>query len=148
MKISALLTSAGINIGVCVLLLSLYSILRKQPGNVNVYFGRRIAEEHKRLRDAFVLERIVPSPSWILKALQYTEEEILAAAGLDAVVFMRIVIFRYLLLFYITFSFIQSFVSSVLVSCKVYELNGLWWYQVSQKILLLRIQGTSSCIQL
>ncbi|KAF3319750.1 CSC1-like protein RXW8 [Carex littledalei] len=93
MKILALLTSAGINIGVCVLLLSLYSILRKQPGNVNVYFGRRIAEEHKRLRDAFVLERIVPSPSWILKALQYTEEEILAAAGLDAVVFMRIVIF-------------------------------------------------------
>lgn len=104
MKISALLTSAGINIGVCVLLLSLYSILRKQPGNVNVYFGRRIAEEHKRLRDAFVLERIVPSPSWILKALQYTEEEILAAAGLDAVVFMRIVIFRYLLLFFILLS--------------------------------------------
>ncbi|XP_078177952.1 hyperosmolality-gated Ca2+ permeable channel 2.1-like isoform X3 [Carex rostrata] len=93
MIISALLTSAGINIGVCVLLLSLYSILRKQPGNVNVYFGRRIAEEHKRLRDAFVLERIVPSPSWILKALQYTEEEIFAAAGFDAVVFMRIVIF-------------------------------------------------------
>ncbi|KAJ4781120.1 hypothetical protein LUZ62_065377 [Rhynchospora pubera] len=93
MIISALLTSAGINIGVCALLLSLYSILRKQPANVNVYFGRRIAEEHNRLRDAFVLERFVPSPSWILKALQYTEEEILAVAGLDAVVFLRIVIF-------------------------------------------------------
>jgi calcium permeable stress-gated cation channel len=109
MNISALLTSAGINIGVCVLLLSLYSILRKQPENVNVYFGRRIAEEHSRLRDAFVLERFVPSPSWILKALQYTEEEILAVAGLDAVVFLRIVIFRYLLYSSLLSSYVLRF---------------------------------------
>ncbi|XP_020092492.1 CSC1-like protein RXW8 isoform X1 [Ananas comosus] len=93
MKISALLTSAGINIGLCVLLLSLYSILRKQPGNVNVYFGRRLAQEHSRLRESFILERLVPSPSWIVKALQYKEEEILAIAGLDAVVFLRILVF-------------------------------------------------------
>ncbi|XP_072988245.1 CSC1-like protein RXW8 isoform X2 [Typha latifolia] len=93
MKISALLTSAGINIGLCALLLSLYSILRKQPGNVNVYFGRRLAQEHSRLRDSFILERFVPSPSWIMKALQYKEEEILDIAGLDAVVFLRILVF-------------------------------------------------------
>ena len=96
MKISALLTSAGINIGLCVLFLSLYSVLRKQPANVRVYFGRRIAEEHDRLRGAFILERFVPSTGWIVKALQCTEEEILAAAGLDAVVFNRILVFRYL----------------------------------------------------
>lgn len=95
MKISALLTSAGINIGLCVLFLSLYSVLRKQPANVRVYFGRRIAEEHDRLRGAFILERFVPSTGWIVKALQCTEEEILAAAGLDAVVFNRILVFRY-----------------------------------------------------
>ncbi|CAL9166175.1 unnamed protein product [Musa hybrid cultivar] len=93
MKLSALLTSAGINIGVCALLLSLYSVLRKQPGNVNVYFGRRLAEEHGRHRDSYVLERFVPSPSWIVKAWQYTEEEILSAAGLDAVVFLRAIVF-------------------------------------------------------
>jgi hypothetical protein len=52
MKISSLLTSAGINIGLCVLFLSLYSVLRKQPANVRVYFGRRIAEEHDRLQGA------------------------------------------------------------------------------------------------
>ena len=95
MKISALLTSAGINIGLCVLFLSLYSVLRKQPANVRVYFGRRIAEENERLRGAFILERFVPSTGWIVKALQCTEEEILAAAGLDAVVFNRILVFRY-----------------------------------------------------
>ncbi|CAD6269440.1 unnamed protein product [Miscanthus lutarioriparius] len=94
MKISALLTSAGINIGLCVLFLSLYSVLRKQPANVRVYFGRRIAEEHDRLRGAFILERFVPSTGWIVKALQCTEEEILAAAGLDAVAFNRILVFR------------------------------------------------------
>ncbi|CAD6269463.1 unnamed protein product [Miscanthus lutarioriparius] len=93
MKISALLTSAGINIGLCVLFLSLYSVLRKQPANVRVYFGRRIAEEHDRLRGAFILERFVPSTGWIVKALQCTEEEILAAAGLDAVAFNRILVF-------------------------------------------------------
>ncbi|GJM95057.1 hypothetical protein PR202_ga11753 [Eleusine coracana subsp. coracana] len=93
MKLSSLLTSAGINIGLCVLFLSLYSVLRKQPANVRVYFGRRIAEEHDRLRGAFILDRFVPSTGWIVKALRCTEDEILAAAGLDAVVFNRILIF-------------------------------------------------------
>jgi len=93
MKISALLTSAGINIGLCVLFLSLYSVLRKQPANTRVYFGRRIAEEHNRLREAFILERFVPSAGWIVKALKCTEEDLLAAAGLDAVAFNRMLVF-------------------------------------------------------
>lgn len=100
MKVGGLLTSAGINIGLCVLFLSLYSILRKQPQNVKVYFGRRIAEEHNRLRDAFILERFVPSPSWIVKSLRCTEDEILDTAGLDAVVFNRIMLFSYLHLYF------------------------------------------------
>ena len=94
MKFSALLTSAGINIALCVVLLLLYSILRRQPGNVSTYFGRRLAEEHIRCRDSSALDRLVPSPSWILKAWECTEEDLLSIAGLDAVVFLRIVIFR------------------------------------------------------
>ncbi|KAF8406168.1 hypothetical protein HHK36_008248 [Tetracentron sinense] len=93
MKISALLTSAGINTGLCVLLFSLYSILRKYPGNVNVYFGRRLAQEHIKHSDPFCFDRFVPSPSWIVKAWETSEEEILAIAGLDAVVFLRIIVF-------------------------------------------------------
>ncbi|VAI00965.1 unnamed protein product [Triticum turgidum subsp. durum] len=93
MKVGALLTSAGINIGLCILFLSFYSILRKQPQNVKVYFGRRIVEQHKRLRGAFILERFVPSPSWIVRSLQCTEDEILSTAGLDAVVFNRVLVF-------------------------------------------------------
>lgn len=92
MDLTALLTSAGINILVCVVLFSFYSVLRKQPSNVNVYFGRRIASHHSR-RVELCLERFVPSPSWILKAWETSEDEILAIGGLDAVVFVRILVF-------------------------------------------------------
>ncbi|XP_020256358.1 CSC1-like protein RXW8 isoform X5 [Asparagus officinalis] len=93
MNIFALLTSAGINIGICALLLSLYSVLRKQPGNVSVYFGRRLAEQQNRSLDSFSLERFVPSPGWIVKAWKTSDEEILASAGLDAVAFVRMLVF-------------------------------------------------------
>ncbi|GMY07023.1 CSC1-like protein RXW8 isoform X2 [Fagus crenata] len=93
MDISALLTSVGINIGVCVVLLSLYSVLRKQPSNVSVYFGRRLASMRWTHNDPFCFERFVPSPSWIVKAWEANEEDILGIGGMDAVVFLRIVVF-------------------------------------------------------
>ncbi|XWS25467.1 hypothetical protein CRYUN_Cryun27aG0070700 [Craigia yunnanensis] len=93
MDVSALLTSAGINIAICVVLLSLYSILRKQPSNASVYFTRRLVSEPVKRSDTVCLERFVPSASWIMRAWQATDEEILAVGGVDAVVFMRIVVF-------------------------------------------------------
>lgn len=93
MNISALLTSVGINTGVCVVLLSVYSVLRKQPSNVSVYFGRRLASVRPRRSDTSRFVRFVPSPSWIVKAWETTEEEILAIGGMDAVVFLRAVVF-------------------------------------------------------
>lgn len=94
MDIGALLTSAAINTGLSVLLFSLYSILRKQPSNTIVYFGRRLASLNDRnSRNHFSFERFVPSPSWIVKAWETTENEILAIGGLDAVVFQRILVF-------------------------------------------------------
>ena len=94
MKVSALLTSAGINIGICALLLCLYSILRKQPGNAHVYFGRKLARDNYHSRDPFIYERLVPSIGWILKAWVSTENDIMADAGLDSVVFLRLLVFR------------------------------------------------------
>ncbi|KAL0558116.1 hypothetical protein IC582_006681 [Cucumis melo] len=93
MEFSALLTSVGINIGICVVLFSLYSILRKQPSNITVYFGRKIATKKLKHCETFCLDRFVPSPSWIVKAWETSEEEILALDGLDAVVFLRIIVF-------------------------------------------------------
>ncbi|KAK8347596.1 hypothetical protein V6Z11_A06G029200 [Gossypium hirsutum] len=94
MDVSDLLTSAGINIAICVMLLSLYSILRKQPGNACVYFTRRLVSEPVRgTGDISCFERFVPSTGWIAKAWQATDDEILAVGGVDAVAFMRIVVF-------------------------------------------------------
>ncbi|KAJ8771370.1 hypothetical protein K2173_026547 [Erythroxylum novogranatense] len=93
MEVGALLTSAGINIALCAVLFSLYSILRKQPSNKIVYFGRRLASVCLRSDDHFFLERFVPSPSWLLRAWEASEDEILAIGGLDAVVFQRLLIF-------------------------------------------------------
>uniref|UniRef100_A0A1J3K118 CSC1-like protein n=1 Tax=Noccaea caerulescens TaxID=107243 RepID=A0A1J3K118_NOCCA len=92
MDVSALLTSAGINIAICIVLVSLYSILRKQPANFCVYFGRMLSGGRVKRYDPLWYERFAPSPSWILKAWETTEDEMLAAAGLDAVVFIRMVI--------------------------------------------------------
>ncbi|KAI6689150.1 hypothetical protein NL676_025978 [Syzygium grande] len=93
MNISALLTSAGINIGLCVVLLLLYSLLRKQPSNLTVYFGRRLAQARPKRLDSLCFDRFVPSPSWIVKAWETSEEELLSLGGLDAVVFIRILVF-------------------------------------------------------
>lgn len=94
MDLTALLTSAGINIALCVILLSLYSILRKQPGNVTVYFARRLAQCSPKPNDPFCFDRLVPSPGWIVKAWETSEQEILSVGGMDAVVFLRIIVFR------------------------------------------------------
>lgn len=94
MNVSGLLTSAGINIGLCTVLSSLYSVLRKQPGNVSVYFGQRLSQAQSKDCGPSFFERIIPSASWIIKAWGTTEGELLLIGGLDAVVFCRIVIFR------------------------------------------------------
>lgn len=96
MILSALLTSVGINLGLCLLFFTLYSILRKQPGNITVYAPRLVAEHKIKERRQFNLESLLPSAWWVRQAWQPTEEELLSLLGLDAVVFMRIFIFRLL----------------------------------------------------
>ncbi|PIA57760.1 hypothetical protein AQUCO_00600468v1 [Aquilegia coerulea] len=92
MILSALLTSVGINLLLCILFFTLYSILRKQPSNIDVYAPRLVAEG-KAHSSAFSLERLLPSPGWVRRAWQLSEDELLSAAGLDGVVFMRIFTF-------------------------------------------------------
>lgn len=96
MIVSALLTSVGINFGLCVIFFTLYSILRKQPCNYDVYAPRKLAEEKSRGSSNFNIERLLPTPGWLMQAWKPSEEELLSSSGLDAVVFMRIFTFRYL----------------------------------------------------
>ena len=93
MDIYALITSIGINIVLCVVLLLLHSILKKLPSNVRVYFGGRLASR-KTPNDPICVEKFIPSRSWIVEAFQASEEELLRIGGMDAVVFLRIIVFR------------------------------------------------------
>lgn len=93
MILSALLTSVGINLGLCVLLFALYSVLRKQPRNIEVYAPRLVAEGKVQQRRNFNLDSLLPSPGWVKNAWKPSEDELLASCGLDAVVFMRIFVF-------------------------------------------------------
>ncbi|XP_062161985.1 CSC1-like protein HYP1 isoform X1 [Alnus glutinosa] len=93
MLVSALLTSVGINFGLCVLFFTLYSILRKQPSNYDVYIPRLLVEGTSTRRSGFNLERLIPSPGWVRRAWKLSEDELLSSSGLDAVVFMRIITF-------------------------------------------------------
>ncbi|XP_022741388.1 CSC1-like protein HYP1 [Durio zibethinus] len=93
MILSALLTSVGINLGLCFLFFALYSILRKQPGNIKVYSPRLFGERKTQQEDDFNLERLLPSPGWVKRAWQPSEDELLSITGLDAAVFMRMFIF-------------------------------------------------------
>ncbi|KAL8045327.1 hypothetical protein ABFX02_08G106200 [Erythranthe guttata] len=93
MNISALLTSAGINTAVCAVLFSLYSVLRKQPSLVSVYFGQKLSQVHSKRNDPFWFGRLIPSPSWIVKAWEASEDELYLTGGVDSVVFLRAVVF-------------------------------------------------------
>uniref|UniRef100_A0A1D1XSZ1 Putative membrane protein C2G11.09 n=1 Tax=Anthurium amnicola TaxID=1678845 RepID=A0A1D1XSZ1_9ARAE len=93
MILSALLTSVGINLGLCFLFFVLYSVLRKQPENARVYASRQVVEGRAQQRSGFDIERFLPSPGWMRRAWAPSEDELQSVAGLDAVVFMRIIIF-------------------------------------------------------
>ncbi|XP_028803690.1 CSC1-like protein At1g69450 isoform X3 [Neltuma alba] len=93
MIVSALLTSLGINTALCVLFFTLYSVLKKQPCNYEVYMPRLLAEGTSRRRSHFNLERLVPSTGWVAKAWRLSEDEILSSSGLDGVVYMRLITF-------------------------------------------------------
>ncbi|XP_058722712.1 CSC1-like protein HYP1 isoform X2 [Vicia villosa] len=93
MILSALLTSVGINLGLCFLFFTLYSILRRQPGNITVYAPRLVAEGKVKEGGQFNLERLLPTAGWVRKAWELSDEEFLSNAGLDAFVFMRMFVF-------------------------------------------------------
>ncbi|CAN1794230.1 CSC1-like protein At1g69450 [Linum perenne] len=93
MRVSALLTSLGINSGLCVLFFTLYSVLRKQPSYLRVYIPRFLAEGGSRRLLRLKLRRFVPSAGWVARAWRLSEEDIISSNGLDALVFMRVITF-------------------------------------------------------
>nr|XP_043615914.1 CSC1-like protein RXW8 [Erigeron canadensis] len=93
MILPALLTSAGFNIVICVGFMSLYSILRKQPINLKVYFGQRLAQLQPGQKNHYFFDRLIPSAGWLVKAWEATDDDIYTCGGLDGLVFIRMIVF-------------------------------------------------------
>ncbi|CAM8879418.1 unnamed protein product [Rhodiola kirilowii] len=82
MLVSALFTSVGINSCLCIIFFTLYSVLRKQPSNYGVYIPRVVSEGKHKLVRHFRLTRYLPSPSWVKKAWELSEDELLLLSGI------------------------------------------------------------------
>nr|GEV93054.1 CSC1-like protein At1g69450 [Tanacetum cinerariifolium] len=132
MILSGLLTSVGINFALCTIFFTLYSILRKQPGNYRVYAPRLLAEGKARRPRRFHLNRLLPTAGWIKNAWQPSEDELLQYSGLDAVVFMRIITFS-LKVFCIA-GFIGIFIL-IPVNCSGNQLHDMDYINISNNSL-------------
>ncbi|XP_042486918.1 CSC1-like protein At3g54510 [Macadamia integrifolia] len=85
----SLIASAAINIGLALIVLSLFSILKKQRSIAPIYYARRLARKDQISFNAG-LTRFLPSVSWIPHAFRVSEEEILETSGLDALIVIRL----------------------------------------------------------
>ncbi|MBA0659869.1 hypothetical protein Goklo_011962, partial [Gossypium klotzschianum] len=90
MNLESLLASVGINIGLAMVILFLFSILKKQPSNAAIYYARPLSKRHPITFPPFSLRRFIPSFSWIARAFRVTEDEILQTNGLDALIVIRL----------------------------------------------------------
>ncbi|XP_060217498.1 CSC1-like protein At3g54510 isoform X1 [Lycium barbarum] len=94
MKLESLVVSAAINIGLALVILSLFALLKKQPFYAPIYYARRLSLGHRNVpnsdRQPFNLRRLLPEVEWICRAVRVTEEEILENCGLDVLVFVRL----------------------------------------------------------
>ncbi|KAL4586262.1 hypothetical protein LXL04_010897 [Taraxacum kok-saghyz] len=88
MNVESLIASAAINIGLALVILCLFSVLRKHQSNANIYFPRRLSLRHPISFDRSG-NRFVPSLDWFHDAIRVTDDDILSTSGLDALVLIR-----------------------------------------------------------
>lgn len=113
----ALATSLGLNGGLCALFLTLFSFLRVYGPTRRFFAPKRfdpeVAERPRRLRNGLW--------SWVAPVAYYPEDEVVAVAGLDVAVFLRLL--KY--------------------GCYLFAFASLWCC-----IVLMPINGTGGNLQL
>ncbi|XP_052194483.1 CSC1-like protein At3g54510 [Diospyros lotus] len=91
MEAEDLLASAGINIVLSLVVLWLFSVLKKQPSNAGIYYARRLSLGQRVSSDpSSTRHRFLPSLSWISRAIHVSDDQILDTAGLDALTLIRL----------------------------------------------------------
>jgi hypothetical protein len=98
-----------INIAIAAAAGTLYSVFQRHPAVARIYYARHVLREIRERRRSPgsgpllpprrppQLSEFIPSARWVRSAWRLTEDEILESSGLDAVVFLRIFIFWYVL---------------------------------------------------
>ncbi|XP_030493276.2 CSC1-like protein At3g54510 isoform X1 [Cannabis sativa] len=105
MNPESLIASASINIGLAMVVLSLFSILKKQPSKAPIYYAKRLSlSNDESFHHQNQSCRFLPSVSWISKAFHVSETEILLTSGLDALVVIRL--FKFGIKFFVVCSLI------------------------------------------
>lgn len=96
---TALATSFGINSGVCIACLIIFSILRIKPVTRKFYAPKRHDHEVK------LKPRALPGSlfGWLMPTLFYPEDELLTVAGMDVVVMARLLSYGWVLFAFCTF---------------------------------------------
>ncbi|KAL4204013.1 hypothetical protein AMTRI_Chr01g107590 [Amborella trichopoda] len=94
MNAQGLLASAGINIGLAIVVLTFFSIFKKQLCSAPVYLPKKLATGGigplQEELEGSGFSRFLPSASWSLRALRLSEDEFLQTCGLDALVILRL----------------------------------------------------------
>ncbi|RXH93906.1 hypothetical protein DVH24_015973 [Malus domestica] len=102
MNPESLIASAAINIGLAFFILTLFSVLKKQPSKAPIYYPRRLSESHRQSHrhipdfddnyasSSVGFRRFLPSVTWISRAFRVSEDEILQSNGLDALIIIRL----------------------------------------------------------
>ncbi|XP_068659849.1 CSC1-like protein At3g54510 isoform X2 [Aristolochia californica] len=126
MNAHSLLASAGINIGLALVILTLFSLLKKQPSNAVIYYARRLSKQDRiSFRPLFTLHRFIPSVSWIRHALSVSDDEILQTCGLDALVVIRL--FKFGIKFFVPCSIVGLLILlPINYTCK----HGISWTEL------------------
>lgn len=84
---ASFITSLVTSFVIFCILLVLYSILRQRPGNALIYYPLRIL----RGEDGPTVVAKHRGPfTWIVESFKATEDDIVAAGGLDAAVYMHL----------------------------------------------------------
>ncbi|XP_078179526.1 early-responsive to dehydration stress protein (ERD4) isoform X2 [Carex rostrata] len=93
MNPGGLAASAAINLGLAVVVLSLFSVLKRQPYNSPVYLAKCMSTGESMpggwCRSSST-RCAVPSFAWIPAAFRLSEEEVIRMCGLDALVVLRL----------------------------------------------------------
>ncbi|KAM7476806.1 hypothetical protein LguiB_024049 [Lonicera macranthoides] len=141
MEAHSLLASAGINIGLALIILSLFSVLKKHKCTSFVYYPRRLSlrqhphlslNHHMPFDKTLTISRFIPTVYWIRRSFRITDAELLENCGLDALILIRL--FKFGVRYFVVCSLVGLL---VLLPVNYTSYDGPYWSTYSMDALTI-----------